>query len=125
MALSVLKSGGYKISALDVERAILNLAYIEEVMVVGVPDQEYGQRVAAAVVLKESTDIGPSLSLTRLRGDLRSHLANYKAPTLLRMVKDLPKNSSGKVLKKQLGPMLFPDGGHQDVQVWKKERARL
>ena len=49
---SVLKSGGYKISALDVEREILGLPYVAEVMVVGVEDEEFGQRVAAAVVLE-------------------------------------------------------------------------
>lgn len=49
----VLKSGGYKISALDVEREIIGLDYISEVMVVGVEDDEFGQRVAAAVVLKD------------------------------------------------------------------------
>ena len=50
--LLVLKSGGYKISALDVEREILGLEYVAEVMVVGVEDEEFGQRVAAAIVLK-------------------------------------------------------------------------
>lgn len=101
---------------------------------VGVADQEYGQRVAAAVVLKETdssaatsttTSGAGSLSLNTLRRDLRSRLANYKAPTLLRVVPDLPKNSSGKVLKKQLATALFPESGHADVQVWKKDAARL
>lgn len=49
----VLKSGGYKISALDVEREILGLDYVSEAAVVGVEDEEWGQRVAAAVVLKD------------------------------------------------------------------------
>jgi malonyl-CoA/methylmalonyl-CoA synthetase len=47
----VIKFGGYKISALDIEKEILDLDYISEVMVVGVEDGEFGQRVAAAVVL--------------------------------------------------------------------------
>lgn len=50
---TVIKSGGYKISALDIEREILGLPYVSEVMVVGVDDDEFGQRVAAAVVLHE------------------------------------------------------------------------
>lgn len=49
---TVLKSGGYKISALDIEREILGLDYISEVVVVGVDDEEFGQKVAAAVVLR-------------------------------------------------------------------------
>ena len=48
----VIKSGGYKLSALDIEREILGLDYASEVMVVGVEDEEFGQRVAAAIVLK-------------------------------------------------------------------------
>lgn len=49
----VIKSGGYKISALDIERELLDLAYISEAMVVGVADEEYGQRVAAAITLRD------------------------------------------------------------------------
>ncbi len=49
---AVIKSGGYKLSALDIEREILGLDYVSEVMVVGVDDEEFGQRVAAAIVLK-------------------------------------------------------------------------
>ncbi len=57
---SVIKSGGYKISALDIERAILGLDYIGEVMVVGLEDEEYGQRVTAAVTLEDQVFIpGP------------------------------------------------------------------
>ena len=51
-SLDIIKSGGYKISALDIERDILSLPYIHEVMVVGVADEEYGQRVAAAISLR-------------------------------------------------------------------------
>jgi malonyl-CoA/methylmalonyl-CoA synthetase len=49
----VLKTGGYKVSALDIERALLDHPRIAEAIVVGVDDAEFGQRVAAAVVLKE------------------------------------------------------------------------
>lgn len=48
----VLKSGGYKISALDIEREVLGLDYVDEVAVVGIEDEEFGQRVAAAIVLR-------------------------------------------------------------------------
>ena len=55
-SIDIIKSGGYKISALDLEREILSLPYIAEVMVVGVPDDEFGQRVAAAVVLRQDRE---------------------------------------------------------------------
>jgi hypothetical protein len=112
----VIKSGGYKISALDIEREILGLPYVEEVMVVGVPDEEFGQRVAAAIVLTEG-----SLTIDTLRRDLRSRLTGYRMPTLLRVVNDLPKTASGKVMKKVLGPQLFPQD-HQEVQRWTSGR---
>lgn len=53
----VLKSGGHKISALDVEREILGLDYVSEVMVTGVEDEEFGQRVTAAIVLKDVVSV--------------------------------------------------------------------
>lgn len=55
--MTVIKSGGYKISALDIERELLNLSYISEAMVVGVPDEEYGQRVAAAITLRDVSSL--------------------------------------------------------------------
>lgn len=55
-SITVIKSGGYKISALDIEREILSLDYIDEVMVVGLEDEEYGQRVAAAITLRDKVN---------------------------------------------------------------------
>lgn len=135
--MDIIKSGGYKISALDIEREVLALPYISEVMAVGVPDDEFGQRVAVAVtLLKEemaedfSTTHGNgqhALTLDALRTDLRSRLASYKMPTLLRVVEgDFPKTVSGKVVKKVLGPKFFPQVYEADpaVQVWNKLRNR-
>ena len=121
LTATVIKSGGYKISALDIEREILGLDYISEVMVVGVEDEEFGQRVAAAIVLQPSVAY---LSLDNLRSDLRSSMAGYKMPTLMRVVKELRKSPTGKVVKKVLGPEMFPPDGHLDVQSW-RGRHRL
>lgn len=136
-SLDIIKCGGYKISALDVERELLGLPYVSEAMVVGVADVEFGQRVAAVVSLRlghspdpARTDgpvaaddaAGGRLSLRRVRIDLRGRLAGYKMPTLLRVVcGELPKTASGKVLKKILGPRYFPAGyeGDSEVQVWR------
>lgn len=128
-SVDILKSGGYKISALDIEREILGLPYVQEVMVIGVPDDEFGQRVAAVITLRKhpSTRASPGttgVTLDSLRTDLRSRLAGYKLPTLLRVVDgELPKNATGKVVKKNLGPLYFPDNYAQDprVQTWKAE----
>ena len=138
-SLDIIKSGGYKISALDVEREALSLPYISEVMVVGVSDEEFGQRVAALVSLQkeELTDSwksshsgnGHSLTLQALRQDLRSRLAGYKMPTLLRVTEgELPKTGTGKVMKKTLGPEMFPPNyqSNPDVQMWRTgERSEI
>lgn len=136
-SLDIIKSGGYKISALDIEREILALPYISEVMVVGVVDEEFGQRVAALIALNEEnlTDdflsthgsLEQTLTIDDLRRDLRSRLAGYKMPTMLRVIEgELPKTATGKVTKKVLGPKFFPEDYHlcKDVQVWRaKPRA--
>jgi acyl-CoA synthetase (AMP-forming)/AMP-acid ligase II len=104
------------------------LDYIGEVMVVGVEDEEFGQRVAAAVTLKEGM-LKKGLSLARLRSDLRERLAGYKMPTVLRVLEgEIPKSGTGKVQKKMLGPRYFGDAyrGDPGVQVWEKEvKAKL
>jgi malonyl-CoA/methylmalonyl-CoA synthetase len=133
-SVDIIKSGGYKISALDIERECLGLPYVEEVMCIGVEDEEFGQRVAAAVKLRHDQDIydfrispdgsqfGRRLTIHDLRRDLRGRLAGYKLPTLLRVLdSELPKTASGKVQKKMLGPQLFPYPGwdrHPEIQVW-------
>jgi malonyl-CoA/methylmalonyl-CoA synthetase len=122
-SVDILKSGGYKISALDVEREIIALEYVSEVMVCGVEDDDFGQRVAAAIVLKDENNAS-HLILDHLRADLRARLAGYKLPTLLRVISELPKTASGKVMKKALKGQLFPPGGHPDVQVWKSKEMK-
>ncbi|KAJ5155004.1 AMP-dependent synthetase/ligase [Penicillium coprophilum] len=126
-SIDIIKSGGYKISALDIEREILGLDYASEVMVVGVEDEEFGQRVAATVSLKQGQKITrKSLTLAELREDLRSRMAGYKMPTILRVVQgELPKSGTGKVQKKILGPQFFPPNYRElpEVQVWSKENT--
>lgn len=114
---------------MDIEREILALPYIAEVTVVGVEDLEFGQRVAAAIVLRDVTGFGSikgglqqtELTIDRLRRDLGGRLARYKMPTLLRLVHgELPKSQTGKISKKTLGPQLFPENYRAlpSVQVW-------
>lgn len=130
-SLDIIKSGGYKISALDIERELLGLPYVAEAMVVGVADEEFGQRVAALLTLQEEdlTDTfletyGSAdhiLTIEDVRRDLRGRLAGYKLPTLLRIAPgELPKTVTGKVQKKILGPHFFPPEYETcaEVQQW-------
>ena len=134
--MDIIKSGGYKISALDIERECLGLPYVEEVMCVGVEDEEFGQRVAAGIKLREDQETYAttsksdrrSLTIDDLRRDLRSRLAGYKLPTLLRLLdSELPKTASGKVQKKLLGPQLFPPGWQEmsEIQAWRNTNLEV
>jgi len=95
-------------------------------MVVGVDDEEYGQRVAAVLAVAANAAT-TNLTLAKLRADLRGKLAGYKLPTILRVVKgELPKTATGKLQKKILGPKLVPSPGYiniPEVQVWKEKDA--
>ncbi|EXJ72176.1 uncharacterized protein A1O5_04680 [Cladophialophora psammophila CBS 110553] len=110
-SVDIIKSGGYKISALEVERNILGNEHlsglVDEVAVVGVEDQEWGQRVAAVVKLKDSAVSSPSLDLATLRKHLKEDMAAYKVPTVLKVVESIERNAMGKVNKKQILKQYF------------------
>ncbi|XP_022080441.1 acyl-CoA synthetase family member 3, mitochondrial-like isoform X2 [Acanthaster planci] len=99
-SVDIIKSGGYKISALDVERHLLAHSAIRECAVVGLPDVTWGQRVAAIVALQGGPETG--LTLQELRAWAKDHMAPYTIPTELRVVDAIPRNAMGKVNKKQL-----------------------
>ncbi|KAK6523551.1 hypothetical protein TWF281_001532 [Arthrobotrys megalospora] len=105
-SVDIIKSGGYKISALDVEREVLsNIPHVKEAVVVGIPDEEWGERVAAVLVMENGME---GLELKEFRNMLRSTLAPYKIPTLLKVVGGIERNAMGKVNKKQLVKDLWP-----------------
>jgi malonyl-CoA/methylmalonyl-CoA synthetase len=103
-------------------------------MVVGVDDEEFGQRVGAVVTLRDDQSgystraEGRKLLLDDLRKDLTGKLIRYKLPTLLRVVDgELPKSQTGKVLKRELGPKLFPSRWNEcpDIQAWSSKTGEL
>lgn len=100
-SVDIIKSGGYKLSALEIEAVLGEHPDIAECTVVGVPDQEYGERVAVAVVLRT----GAVLGLDRLRAWARERMASYKLPTRLREVTGLPRNAMGKVVKPEVAAL--------------------
>ena len=90
----ILKSGGYKLSALEIEDVLRLHPAIRDVAVVGLPDEEWGERVAAAIVVA-----GDPPALEALRVWARDRLAPYKVPSRLVVVSELPRNAMGKVTK--------------------------
>ncbi|GGP58436.1 acyl-CoA synthetase [Saccharothrix coeruleofusca] len=96
-ATDLIKSGGYKIGAGEIENALLEHPAVAEVAVVGEPDDDLGERIVAWVV--PSGEPAPE-------GELSDHvarlLAPHKRPRVVRYVEALPRNEMGKVLKREL-----------------------
>lgn len=97
LSTDIIKSGGYKISALEIEAVLLQNPQIKECAVIGIPDETYGEKIAAVVVLKTG-----SITLEELREFAKDRLANYKLPVVLKIVDALPRNAMGKVVKGEL-----------------------
>jgi malonyl-CoA/methylmalonyl-CoA synthetase len=97
-SVDIIKSGGYKISALEIEAALLDHPAIAEIAIIGVPDPTWGESVTACVVPRA----GAGIALDELMAFARERLAVYKVPRALRVLGELPRNAMGKVQKKQL-----------------------
>lgn len=102
-SVDIIKTGGYKVSALEIEEVLRTHTAIGQCAVVGVDDDHWGQRVAAAVVLHENE----TLDLDSLRAWSKERLAPYKIPTLLLTLDDLPRNAMGKVTKPAISELFI------------------
>ncbi len=97
-AKDVVISGGENISSVEVEQALLSHDAVAEAAVVGVPDEEWGERPKAFVVLAE----GEQADEQEMIDHVRSSIAHYKAPKEVVFLDELPKTSTGKVQKFEL-----------------------
>ncbi|KAL9627368.1 MAG: hypothetical protein Q9204_006616 [Flavoplaca sp. TL-2023a] len=114
-SVDIIKTGGEKVSALEVERELLSLPQISEAAVLGLPSPQWGQKVVAIVVLNPSSPQSPSqspsqsrspsptrragkggFSVMDMRRALKPRLAAYKIPQEMRVLEALPKNAMGK-----------------------------
>jgi malonyl-CoA/methylmalonyl-CoA synthetase len=103
-SVDILKSGGHKISALEIEEVLRTHPAIAECVVVGVEDTEWGQRVCCAAELRP----GITLELDELKEWARVRLAPYKLPRALACVDQLPRNAMGKVVKPEVAAFFAP-----------------
>jgi malonyl-CoA/methylmalonyl-CoA synthetase len=98
-ATDLIKSGGYKIGAGEIEGALLEHPGVAEVAVTGEPDDDLGERIVAWVVPSDGEQPGEK--------DLADHVARlltpHKRPRVVRYLDELPRNAMGKVVKKELG----------------------
>ena len=104
-SIDIIKSGGYKLSALEIEGKLLAHPDIAEVAVIGVEDRTWGEAVAAVIVLRGRD----ALELTELKNWCEGRLSSYKIPKLIKVVGALPRNAMGKVVKPELKGLLRTD----------------
>ena len=110
-SVDIINTGGFNVSALEIEEVLRTHPAIEECAVVGMPDRDLGERVCAAVELQA----GHELSLETLRAWAKQHLAPYKIPREL-CPAELPRNAMGKIMKQHVSTMFQPgdDDGDMD-----------
>jgi len=95
----LIKTGGYRVGAGEIEACLLEHPSVREVAVVGMPDDDLGQRIAAFLVLRP----GEAEDAAALAGFVAEHLSPHKRPRDIEFLAELPRNSMGKVQKKLLG----------------------
>lgn len=103
-SVDIIKTGGEKVSALEIEEIYRTHPDVADVAVVGVDDPEWGQRVSAAVVPQPGAAVDPA----ELRAWGKQHLAAAKVPSRYVVVDDLPRNTLGKVLKPAVRELFTP-----------------
>ncbi|MCA1728132.1 MAG: acyl-CoA synthetase [Actinobacteria bacterium] len=97
----VINTGGVQVAGREIEDTLYGHKAVSEVAVVALPDEKWIEAVTAVVVLKE--DVEPDDSLTgELKAHAREHLARFKVPKHVLLVDDLPRNTAGKILKREL-----------------------
>jgi acyl-CoA synthetase (AMP-forming)/AMP-acid ligase II len=91
-------SGGENVFPREVEDLLADHTAVVEVAVIGVEDEEFGQRLKAFVVVAEEAEV----SEEELKGHIKANLAGYKAPREIEFLGELPRNATGKILKREL-----------------------
>ena len=102
-SVDIIKTGGHKLSALEIERELLEHPDIAEVAVLGVPDDVWGERVAAICRMKPDRE---DVTVEGLRIFCSDKISKEKVPSRLLIVQDIPKNAMGKINKKNLAALL-------------------
>lgn len=101
LATDLIKTGGFKVGAGEVEGALLEHPAVAEAAVVGLPDEDLGERIGAAIVLRAGTRVPPD----ELIAWVARRLASHKRPRVVRFVEELPRNAMGKVQKRHVAPL--------------------
>lgn len=97
----VINTGGVQVAGREVEDALYDHDSVSEVAVIALPDPKWIEAVSAVVALKEGAEPGDAL-IDELRSHARERLASFKVPKHIFFVEDLPRNTAGKILKREL-----------------------
>jgi long-chain acyl-CoA synthetase len=95
--------GGYNVYPREVEEILYAHPAVSEAAVLGVPHRDLGEEVAALVVLRPGTNATPE----EIRAFVQERVAPYKYPRLVKLVNELPKSVTGKILKRAISHDLF------------------
>jgi malonyl-CoA/methylmalonyl-CoA synthetase len=96
-SIDIIKSGGYKISALEIEEVLRTHSAIDDCSVVGIDNEEWGELVVAAIIVNDN-----SLDTNELNVWMRERMPSYRVPRRYKIVEELPRNIMGKVTKNDL-----------------------
>lgn len=106
-SVDIIKTGGYKVSALDVETRLLEHSDIKDVCVVGVLDLVWGQKIAAIIVSEKIS--GNEIEIECLKQWCSKNMTSYEIPTIFKFIEEIPRNALGKVNKKVILKTFFED----------------
>jgi long-chain acyl-CoA synthetase len=106
-ARDMIISGGVNIYPIEIEACLLKLAGVADCAVFGIPDDEYGESIAAAIKL----DDGATVNADDIRSHVRAHLAGFKVPKVVTFHESLPREDSGKMFKRKLRQPYWENAG--------------
>jgi malonyl-CoA/methylmalonyl-CoA synthetase len=104
-SVDIIKTGGEKVSALEIEEVYRTHPAVADCAVVGVADPDWGERVCMALVVRPGFATGLAVDPDELRAWGKERIATYKVPSRYAVVDDLPRNALGKVVKRQVTPL--------------------
>ena len=108
-AKDMIISGGVNIYPAEIEAVLHSMPGLQDCAVFGIPDDEYGEQVAAVIEARPGT----ALTAEQVRGYLRERIAGYKVPKLIEFGRDLPREDSGKIFKRKLRDPYWEKAGRK------------
>jgi malonyl-CoA/methylmalonyl-CoA synthetase len=102
LSTDIIKTGAYKVSALDIEKVVRDFPAVADCAIVGVPDPDWGEVIALNCVCNEGLNQSEQALLAQIQEFCSDKLASYKIPRRILVSEDLPRNAMGKVLKKEI-----------------------